>query len=280
MTLTQAQAVAATANKPMNIQKTIEAWVVLGDQWKIKLSGTATAGMPEVGSPYFGCHCTYMNNIKVQPDWNSLTKLDGTKVPTDQWGGGPRTGKGEIQKLLDAYVIPQEIKEDIFKGLLARYVPKGPGLQNTDSYVPRIGPYGPTFVLMSDNINSWTPDFPKDSGIHSPTIVKGLKTSEFAQWLMDNEIGIVIASPIGRNQFHQTKENFSLTRAWIWMPPGHAYYAMPDSARVTGTKVQPTRQGWMEDILVTMPHLEEQAKIDGLEKVLGKQLFKSGKIPW
>lgn len=278
--LTQEAATAATANKPMNIQKNIEVWVTLGEH-QVRLHGTCSAGMPGIETgPYFGCHCSYINNITVRPDWNSVKLLDGKSAPqkTDSWGN--KTPNLDIKRLYAEYEMPMDVKEGIFKEILARYVPKNPGLQVGDGYVTRIGPHGITFVFMSDNINSYTPDFPKYSGIGDESVAKGLKTSEFAQWLMDNEIGIVTASPIGRNQFHQTAKNFSLTRAWIWMPPGHAYYAMPDSQRVTGLKAMPSRAGWMEDILATLPHLKDQAKTEGLEAVIGKQLFKGGKIPW
>jgi hypothetical protein len=124
--------------------------------------------------------------------------------------------------------------------------------ENSYGPTPAGTPKGPTFIVLSDNINSYTPEFPKNSGIHDPgKIAKGFKTSDFVLWLVKNKCGIIVGSPVGRNHWHQNSENFSLVQAWFWVPPHHAKFTAPGSHFVAGLELQPTWDQWYDDVRKT-----------------------------
>lgn len=99
---------------------------------------------------------------------------------------------------------------------------------------------------MSDAINY---DAPSRKTIHPPGTVYQMygSTGHFAQYLIDNKIGYVMASPIVQNPNHRSKTNYSLNRAWFWIPPEHLVRAI-DVANAYGADQFPSKENWIKTI--------------------------------
>lgn len=61
----------------------------------------------------------------------------------------------------------------------------------------------------------------------------GAGTQKFAQWLIDNEYGIVTSSPGVLNRTHRRDPHFC--QVWIWVPPEAARLSVPARRPVVGT---------------------------------------------
>jgi hypothetical protein len=64
-------------------------------------------------------------------------------------------------------------------------------------------------------------------------LMKGSGTQAFAQWLIDNEYGIVTSSPGVINRCHRSDPHFC--QVWIWVPPQAARLSVPARKPVVGT---------------------------------------------
>lgn len=214
-----------------------------------------TGGKDAVHPAGLGCHFRWMCGLGFYPKWDDVKTLstgEKVKFALDTWGVAKSGDVEVIKKALQEWRISEEEKDRLF-GVIANSFGK---IRTTreNSYGPTSAgtPSGPTFVVMSDNINSYTPEFPKNSGIHTADkIANGLKTSDFVQWLIKKNFGIVVGSPVGRNHWHQNSENFSLVQAWFWIPPHHAGFVAPDSHFISGLNHQPDWDKWYEDVRKT-----------------------------
>lgn len=72
-------------------------------------------------------------------------------------------------------------------------------------------------------------------------------TKGFAEYLIKNKIGYVMASPIVQNQQHRNVANYSLNRAWIWIPPAALERAI-NVGEVFGEDLFPPKELWLERI--------------------------------
>lgn len=100
---------------------------------------------------------------------------------------------------------------------------------------------------MSDVINYRAPA--RTPKMASTDIVYEMygSTGEFAQYLIDNKIGYVMATPIIQNPNHRSKTNYSLNRGWFWIHPNHLARAI-DVANVYGEDQIPTKEDWMKTV--------------------------------
>lgn len=242
----------------------------------------------EQPSPYLGCMTGYVGNVYVRMPTggsqlsNFIRVLDTTKEPAEavfiKSSFGKVISQEEITRISNAiatYQLPEEERVKLFKAIAAGFTKElGKGMSTTwqPAGDAKYYPMGATFVMLADNINSYTPDFPKNSGIASSGHIKNCKTSDFANWLRDSKTGVLVASPIGRNQHHGSPKNFSLTQMWIWVPPQHCGFLLPESWYISGTEQMPKTEEWYEKVTHNLPHLKTQAEID-------QAIFKGGKPP-
>lgn len=240
--------------------------------------------------PYMGCHTGWIGNVYLKipadPDLvgNWLKVSDSTKETQDSlytttsWG--KRYREEEVAKITNAmngdYLMPDEDRFKLFEQIAKQYDhPLDKRHISTTWQTPlKTGQYplGPTFIVLSDNINSYTPDFPKNSGIAGHGHIKNVKTSDFVQWLVNTRRGVVVGSPIGRNQHHQTAKNFSMTQMWIWVPPQHCHFLLPGSFFMSAPELLPSKEQWYEDTKGNLPHLKTEDDVN-------KAIFKGGKAP-
>jgi hypothetical protein len=205
------------------------------------------------GSFAAGCHASTISGISLTADWSTYACITPEKDPIastkDRWGTISLNPE-EAKKWQSAFIRGEydpKIRDQVFR-LVAdgydqyykedghHYGPKTKGM-----------PEGISIVIMTDNMNSYTPEFNKSSGISNAEKLCGFKTSDFVQWLVENKIGIVTASPITRNRWHQDPENFSQVQAWMWIPPNFTKYTVPDSHFISNLAAAPTKEQWLKD---------------------------------
>lgn len=200
--------------------------------------------------PDMGCHVLWLAGMYLRIfDWKTLKDMKGVDIPIEKTQWGPTVGATERQKVIEAlgkWTISDADRKGIYDKVISGYTREGSN-----------APSGPTFVLMSDNVNSHTPEFPKHSGIPQADAAPHFKTYHFVQYLCKNRIGFVMGSPIGRNQYHQSNANFSLTQAYIWIPPNFVKYACPASWFMSGRDQLPSWEKWYEDVGKRL-HLKEE----------------------
>lgn len=216
-----------------------------------------------------GCHFRWACGFNAIPDWNSLKSTNDKPIERVRTtlGGNSNQSSSEQNKVWGAIrAWAKSLKPEDTHAYWSDIAKNFGGIRKTaeNAYGPTPAgtPSGPTFVVMSDNINSYTPEFPKSSGIHDSSKIEGFKTSDFVQWLIRNNYGIVVGSPVGRNHWHQNSENFSLVQAWFWIPPHHASFTVPDSHYITGLNQQVSWDKWYDDI----------RKTDGMSKRTNEQI--------
>lgn len=231
-------------------------------------------GPASASLPYLGCMTGYLGNVYLKiPFDNSaigwLNPIDRTKdsdaslTVKNTWGLQYKAD--EIHRLrsnLSRIVLSDAAREELFQSIFADFSPtQSPSL--TWQKVEKDGKYpnGPTFVMIADNINAYTPEFPKNSGVADNSAVQNVKTYDFVQWLISGKRGIVMGSPVGRNQHHQSKQNFSLTQFWVWIPPQHCPFVLPNSWFISGTETVPTEQTWYDDVRKNLPHLKTTEEV-------------------
>lgn len=76
-----------------------------------------------------------------------------------------------------------------------------------------------------------------------------------------------MGSPISRNHFHQSSQNFSLVQAYVWIPPQFARYTCPDSWFVSGDEQIPAYGPWENKITKACGHAGEELWRDGIPLV-------------
>lgn len=238
---------------------------------------------------YLGCHTGAIGNVYLKiPEGSSaslgdwLHVLDKSKENDADLYSKTTFGKAykteeivALKKALETYELPEDERAKLFKQVAAPFIHElGKHMSTTwqPKGDPNFYPYGPTFVVLADNINAYTPDFPKNSGIASHGHVRNCKTSDFAKWLRDSKTGVLVGSPIGRNQHHGSPKNFSLTQMWIWTPPQHCGFLLPESWFISGTEAMPKSEDWYNKVKVSLPHLKTPAEIN-------TAIFKEGKPP-
>lgn len=185
-----------------------------------------------------GCHAACLSNIYLEA---SVSKIE-SRNPNRFGKQADWDELAEIQKEIARYELPKDERIRLFNEIIRR-VYKGRGNSYEGS---KEQPLGYTFVFMSDTVNSYSEAFPKNSGIHKEYCVPRFKTADFVDYLRENNIGVVVGSPISRNQYHQSYANFSLTQAFIWIPPNFAGVAAPNSWFISGLEQLPSLPKWIE----------------------------------
>lgn len=83
-------------------------------------------------------------------------------------------------------------------------------------------------------------------GCPSGTTIIG-RTCKFADYLIRNEIGYVMESPIVQNPLHRSWGGYSLNRVWLWIPPNHLERTLGVTGQY-GSKKFPTLEAWRKKI--------------------------------
>lgn len=201
-----------------------------------KLQATVTDGYYNSAEPKInlGCHIALLSNMYLKLDTNTIKSID-PKVSIKKGDFNGYEAAAWLYPHIKKYEIPMAEKERIWSGVL-EYFEKEPDIDR---------PRGFTFVAMSDNVNSYSKTFPNNSGIAIPDVLPRFKTSDFVEWLIAKKIGVVTGSPIGRNQYHQSSgKNYSMTQAWLWMPPHFCPTAAPGTAFHSNLGALPTEEEW------------------------------------
>jgi hypothetical protein len=201
------------------------------------LQATLTDGYYNESKPKInlGCHIALLSNMYLKLDARSISSLDGTKKKKSEFNEYLETSF--LYSHIAKYEMPEEEKERIWATILEHFEME-PDAEN---------PRGFTYVVMSDNMNSYSKTFPNNSGIAIPDVLPRFKTSDFVNWLIKNKHGVVTASPIGRNQYHQSSgKNYSMTQAFIWMPPHFCPTAAPGTAFHSNLAALPDEAAWRD----------------------------------
>jgi hypothetical protein len=221
-----------------------------------------TAGLGGGGNGLnMGCHTRLMSSVTLRADYSTIKVLStGKPISRDSWGSIDQKESEQITKAIAGYEIDPSHRDNIFASIVKQYVDR----EN------QIG--GASHIIMSDNINSHTPAFPKNSGIADSSKVKGFKTSDFIQYLIKHKIGIVMGSPVATNPAHHGPHgNYSLTQAWIWIPPAYYDTIVPDSHFITNTGKISKWADWYKRVktLLGKPNMDDSA--------VDRDLWKGGK---
>lgn len=191
-----------------------------------------------------GCHVGILSNLYMEMDITNVQKINqGEPIKLDDSFNSYNLGP--ITSLISKAVLPEEEVSRIFKRVADEIVEcKGVQAGHEDSR-----PVGYTYIFMSDNMNSYSSVFPKNSGIEKPSCLPRIKTSDFVNWLVANKVGVVTAAPISRNQYHQTgRTNFSATQAFIWLTPNFAPWSCAKTAFVSNAKSMANPEKWKKQV--------------------------------
>ena len=157
-----------------------------------------------------GCFMTHIVNITLGPDYVN---------PGNAAKEMPKWGKHDVPK-----EILERLVQHFIKGISA------------------------TFVLIGSNSNHGSKASPKNP-VPPDGMVEVFDTTDFVEMLIKHKIGIVYASPIGRNAGHASQKDTSLCQIWIWIPPHKVDLILPGSAAVFNTGSEPSREAWAKGMM-------------------------------
>lgn len=194
-----------------------------------------------------GCHCGTISGVSASFGTGYYAALNGQNIQVidtkeekpihytlDRYDGTSKAPRGEVTKILAHFkeigLNSKSFSDDLFKGVVEKC-----------SSLP--------LWVMSDVVNYQAPcrkvlqDDDLDGEYGGATYRSYATTGEFAQYLIDNKIGYILASPIVQNPSHRSKSNYSLNRGWFWVPPTQLERAI-DVTEVFGHDLLPTKEAW------------------------------------
>lgn len=223
---------------------------------KFDLKASLTDGYYNNASPRInlGCHVGLLSNMYLRLDKSSVAPLDATKSSKKE-----SNDFGESYGWLNKYIKKVRLAEEEKVRIWTEVVHAVCGERQPEH------PRGFSFIFLSDNMNSYSEVFPNNSGLSIGDALPMFKTSDFVNWLIAEKIGVVVASPIARNQYHQQgSENFSMTQAFIWMPPHFCPTAAPNTAFMSNLSSLPSESEWRRQVKIKCnTDLDEKLWRDG-----------------
>jgi len=222
---------------------------------------------------HLGCHCGTISSVSVSFGTKYYAACGGKNVKVLD-----TTKEEEIKFHLDHYSGVWVPPEHEVRKLHEFLKDKGPSFKEVvrgmyDGIIEKCS--DKPLWIMSDVINYDAPERnPNSSGnefIGGAALYEVFgRTRDFAQHLVDNKIGFIMASPIVQNPSHRSKRNYSLNQGWIWIPPKQLDRAINVATRV-GDDQFPTQKKWIATV-------GEDLGIADPDTVL-KQVLETGSFP-
>lgn len=173
-----------------------------------------------------GCHCGSISNVQLTFGSGYWAVAQGKNIEILDKVKEPEEIKYTIPRYSD-YGILEAPKAEVAK--VIKYL-RDTNFKFSDAGetgyedIVRMCSVTPIWVL-SDVINMESPardpsKVADRAGLKTnPTYIVVASTRDFAKYLIDNKVGYVFESPIVQNPNHRTKDNYSLNKVWIWIPP-------------------------------------------------------------
>lgn len=156
-----------------------------------------------VNSSGVGCQATTLNGVNI----HAPTIVDA--------GGKPTVKEPKPYDMKDGKIIRNPAHEEYWKL-------KDELFKDTDSH---------TYKALAETL--WH-SYDYNMYLIGDNLMKGEGTQKFAQWLVDNEYGIVTSSPGVINRCHRSDPHFC--QVWIWVPPQATRFCVPARKPVVGAE--------------------------------------------
>jgi hypothetical protein len=206
------------------------------------------------GPAGLGCDTGILSQLFLEADPNTIRVMKPEVEKKDAFTGRTSTEtQTAVQTCLKSWRLPQEDRERLYNALLNTY-------------------NGRNVVFMRDLVNAHSEVHPNHSQIAHPWAAYDFKTIDFIKWLVKNQHGLVVGSPIHcTGSRHGAR--IALAQGFVWIPPRNVESMMPDSIFVSAP-IKNTWPNWYDFIAKCMG--KKAVKPEDLKK----RLVRDEKFLW